>query len=430
MSRRTSPDSRRTWQGNTAVNRVRARQPTVQQTARAQSSRSRSRSRSADAGHSSGQSDADVLSLKAPSDEELRSASPALTQPTQPMASTSADLSTSSTSHDYDTSAALREIFRLLDTTTCPPQQSANVKSKKPLSRVDRERLIPQAAQRLPTGSLVLENMEAEFQKAKQHNYFLNPANMESRFSSLAAVPYDADTGGLSVEAPKLEASSKALGMKEVSVTFTAKQMTDFSTLVRRLLGCLNYQDLAITAMIKLLQQLFASTSAPEEELKKAATALFTAISRANNDAVAHAVTSLINVESARRRAALKTSDQLLPYRQDALMEEPVLSSKLFNDKPESIKAEIYRDMQNKALVDMSKKASGDKRQPAQPRRGRQDKKYKKPRDTTSSGWSRAKSVTKAKSTFQPKRKFAAKEDNATAKRPRFSSYRPPKRSR
>ena len=88
---------------------------------------------------------------------------------------------------------------------------------------------------------------------------------MESRFSSLFAVLYDADTGGLSVEDPKLEAVSKALGMKEVSVTFKAKQMTDFSTLVRRLLGCLNYQDLAIIAMIKLLQQLFASTSVPSE---------------------------------------------------------------------------------------------------------------------------------------------------------------------
>ena len=76
-------------------------------------------------------------------------------------------------------------------------------------------------------------------------------------------------------------------------------------------------------------------------------------------------------------------------------MEEPVLSSKLFNEEPESIKADIYRDMQNKALVDISKKASGDKRQPAQPRRGRQDMKYKKPRDTTSSSCSRAKSVAK-----------------------------------
>ena len=101
VSRRTSSDSRRTWQGKTADNRVKARQPTVQQTDMVQSSRSRSRSRFADAGHSSGHSDADVLSLKASSDEELRSAYPALTQ------STSADLSSFSTSHDYDTSAAL-----------------------------------------------------------------------------------------------------------------------------------------------------------------------------------------------------------------------------------------------------------------------------------------------------------------------------------
>ena len=101
VSRRTSSDSRRTWQGKTADNRVKARQPTVQQTDMVQSSRSRSRSRFADAGHSSGHPDADVHSLKTSSDEELRSAYPALTQ------STSADLSSFSTSHDYDTSAAL-----------------------------------------------------------------------------------------------------------------------------------------------------------------------------------------------------------------------------------------------------------------------------------------------------------------------------------
>ena len=117
----------------------------------------------------------------------------------------------------------MREILRLLDSTICQP--SANVKSKKPLSRVDRERFIPQATQRLPTGSLVLQNMGTENEAAR---LLLESGNMQSRFSSLFAVLYDADTGGLTVEDPKLEAVSKTLGMKEVSVTFKAKQMTDF----------------------------------------------------------------------------------------------------------------------------------------------------------------------------------------------------------
>ena len=338
-----------------------------------------------------------------------------------------------SISHDYDTSAALKEIFRLLDPATCPPQPAAKIKSKKPLSRVDRERLIPQTIQKLPTGALVLENMEAEFRKAKLHNFFLNPSYMESRFSSTAAVPYDGDSGGLSVEASKLEPASKALGMKEVSVTYTAKQMSDLSTLTRRLLGCLNYQDLAITAMLKLLQQLFASASGPAEDIKKSATALLTAISRSNNDAVAHSVAALINIDLARRRAALKTSDQLLPHRQESLMEESILSSKLFNGKPEKIKSDVYTEIQNKALVDITKKSSGDKQALQQSRRGRQDLKKKKPAAASASGWSRAKSVSRAKVSLQSqsrKRKFTARDEDSTAKKPRFSSYKPRRRPR
>ena len=52
-------------------------------------------------------------------------------------------------------------------------------------------------------------------------------------------------------------------------------------------------------------------------------------------------------------------------------MEEPVLSSKLFNDRTEVIKSEVYSEIQNKALVDMSKKTSGGKRFQPQSQRSR-----------------------------------------------------------
>ena len=377
---------------------------------------------------SSLRSNSDALSLVASSDEELRSSTPVDPQSAKSSETSKRDLDTS-VSHDYDTSAALKEIFRLLDAATCPPQPEQDRKSTKPLSRVDRVRIVPHKVQSLPTGSLIIDNMEAEFAKAKKHNFFLNPSTMVSRFSTTAAVPYDAKSGGLSVECAKLEPASKALGLAESPVTFSTKQMADLSALTRRLLGCLNYQDLAITAMMQLLQQMFAKQGSIDE-FKKSSTALFTAIARSSNDAVAHATVSLINLESARRRTAFKHSTQLLPYRQDALMEEPVLSSNLFNNKTEDIKSEVYSEMQNKAFVDISKKSSGPGNRQQGPKRDARSEKKRKP---NRKGWNRAKSVNRAKVSLSQgaKRKFPVQEGATSgAKKPRFSSYKPRRQPR
>ena len=165
-------------------------------------------------------------------------------------------------------------------------------------------------------------------------------------------------TGGLSTVASTLEDAAKGLGMQEAKVMFTAKQMADLSTLLRRIMGGLNYQDFAVAAMIELLNRAFEQKS-NAVDIKGPFTSLMTAIARSNNDSIGQLAAVIVNVDSARRQAAIKSSDQTFGHRKDLLMEAPLMSKDMFNGVPAQIKNEVFSDNQNRAMIASMKRTGG-----------------------------------------------------------------------
>ena len=126
----------------------------------------------------------------------------------------------------------------------------------------------------------------------------------------------------------------------------------------------------------------------------------------------------MINIDSARRLAAIKSSDQILDYRKDLLISAPMLSFRLFDGLPGKITTEVFSETQNRALLASMKRSSDQPRVPAKPQAKKADwgkkkanmSKYTKGASTPARG-------SKRKDSFTPR----------DAKKTRFSDNRPRK---
>ena len=128
-----------------------------------------------------------------------------------------------------------------------------------------------------------------------------------------------------------------------------------------------------------------------------------------------------INVDLARRRAALQSSNQLLQHRKDALMKLPINKKDLLDGSIPGIKMEVFGENQNQVVI---KSLKGQDRKPVA-------NQYKpKSMGQPRGGFTQRGSRRGASSNRGPTRKRAPSVVPSRFKQPqnkkaRFSSYKP-----
>ena len=326
---------------------------------------------------------------------------------------------------DSETLSSLNEIFRLLDTAICPPQSGEQIKTpRRTLSRVDAARLPPLSRQSLPTSSQVKDNHDRALSAAKANQFFIDAKKVTARFTSSACIPYDACSTGLSVTAPKLEPEAEVLGMREGEIRFSAKQAVELSTILRHVLGILNYQDFAVAAISELASRAVQDGS-NIADISGSLYPLLTAVSRTNNDALGYAWAASLNLYMARRQVALKPSKQVQPVRRELLLAQPVMSQHLFNEEPARIKTEVFSETQNQAVVKAISKP--DRSQAQSVSKKQTFKTPQKPASKSKQNYGKGKSSSypSKQGANKGKRQHPQDKEDYSSKKPRFSPKGP-----
>ena len=247
---------------------------------------------------------------------------------------------------DLDMASAINEVYAWVDKEVCPPPPASSISffsKKRPLSRIDKGR-IDSTFRKLPSGETLVDNYEAASRCLKDStDKFISSSNVQARFNERAYVTYD---GFMSAKAAELDKDASAIGMSETnSINLSTKRVKSLSNMLHKSLQVLNLQDFMGIALKNVLD------SIPDIKFKENLDRIVTAIIRSNNDCMGQIMAATLDVESVRRQAVVRTSNQFQTHRVDYLNDMPLKNEKMFDDKICNIRQDIFNENNNRAVL-------------------------------------------------------------------------------